>query len=700
MEKRHHLTIYTLIISAAGLAVNLALSKLMLYFSIPLYLDSVGTILAAILGGYLPGIIVGFFSNVINSLEDPITLYYAVVNILIACAAAFLADRDWFAKPGKAALAVLVFAFIGGGLGSGLTWLLYGFNFGTGITAPFAIALYEKLGLSIFLAQLTADFGIDVADKLITVIICYITIRLLPQDLMIKLSFRRACADAPLENALNVRLYHVRHSLRSKVVSLIAVTALILSGTATTIGYTLYTGTMTGHYENTATTVAEMSTQIPDGDSIEGYLATLEETDEYKKQESALKALRDCVPDVEYIYVYQIRADGCHVVFDVDTPELPGGSLGDVLPVEEQFQPYLETLLAGGTIPPVVSSGAYGWLLTAYAPIRDSSGATVAYAAADISMDDIVRDMAVFVIKMAALLFGVSIVIIAFALWFAERQLVDPINAMAEAADDFAYDNEKERVETTANLQALNIRTGDEIENLYGALKKTVTDVSKYITDISEKNEIISRMQHNIIISFANMVENRDLNTGRHIKRTAAYVNVIALELYREGKYPDVIDPGFISSISQNAPLHDLGKIEVSDSILNKPGRLTPEEFEQMKHHTTAGKKILLEIMGDNKEMDYLHEAVNMAAYHHERWDGTGYPERLRGEDIPVSARIMAVADVYDALISKRSYKEPMTADKAVGIIREESGTHFDPVVVDAFLKARDAIDEQTRKIE
>ena len=136
----------------------------------------------------------------------------------------------------------------------------------------------------------------------------------------------------------------------------------------------------------------------------------------------------------------------------------------------------------------------------------------------------------------------------------------------------------------------------------------------------------------------------------------------------------------------RSAPLHDVGKISISDTVLNKPGKLNDEEYAIMKTHTTAGKKIIEDAIGTLEGESYLMEARNMAAYHHERWDGKGYPESLHGEAIPLSARIMAVADVFDALVSRRSYKEPFTFEKSMEIIKEGAGTQFDPKCVEAFI--------------
>lgn len=198
-------------------------------------------------------------------------------------------------------------------------------------------------------------------------------------------------------------------------------------------------------------------------------------------------------------------------------------------------------------------------------------------------------------------------------------------------------------------------------------------------------HERVSRMQSGMITFMAEVVENRDDNTGGHIRRTAAYVERIAKELKRQGTYSGILTDRYMEDMIVAAPLHDIGKIHIPDVVLNKPGKLTDEEFEIMKTHTTAGEELLTHAKGELGESGYLNTAIEMAAYHHEWWNGKGYPYGISGEEIPLCARIMAVADVFDALTSKRCYKEAMPLEKAYAIIREESSTHFDPMVVSAF---------------
>lgn len=198
-------------------------------------------------------------------------------------------------------------------------------------------------------------------------------------------------------------------------------------------------------------------------------------------------------------------------------------------------------------------------------------------------------------------------------------------------------------------------------------------------------HEQVSGMQSGMIALMAEIVENRDDNTGGHIRRTAGYVENIAKELKKQDVYSDILTDTYVKDMIVAAPLHDIGKIHVSDGVLNKPGKLTEEEFEIMKTHTIAGEELLAYAKEEIGESGYLNRAVEMAAYHHEWWNGKGYPYGISGDEIPLCARIMAVADVFDALTSKRCYKSAMPLEKAYAIIREESGTHFDPAVVEAF---------------
>ena len=215
---------------------------------------------------------------------------------------------------------------------------------------------------------------------------------------------------------------------------------------------------------------------------------------------------------------------------------------------------------------------------------------------------------------------------------------------------------------------------------------------------VAEQTQHIVRMSDNLVMGMAVMVESRDHSTGGHIRRTREGVRIL-LETMKEHP-PEGYDltENFCKYLIKAAPMHDLGKIAVDDEILCKPGRFTPEEYEKMKSHAAEGGRIVHEILKDTEDDAFHLLAEHVARYHHERWDGSGYPEGLKGAAIPPEARIMAVADVYDALVSKRVYKESLPFDRADAIMREGMGSQFDPALREAYETARPALEAYYRQ--
>ena len=203
----------------------------------------------------------------------------------------------------------------------------------------------------------------------------------------------------------------------------------------------------------------------------------------------------------------------------------------------------------------------------------------------------------------------------------------------------------------------------------------------------------INHLQDASICVMVSLAEFRDETTGNHIRRTQEYVRMLAHELAKLPRHSALLTPSYIEQMSKSAPLHDVGKIAIPDHILLKPGKHTPEEFAIMKTHAQRGYDMLKragEHMGEQGE--FLTLAMEIAGCHHEKWDGSGYPIGLAGDAIPLPARVMAVADVFDALLARRPYKEPMSTAQAISIILEGRGTHFDPDVVDAFMELQDEL--------
>ncbi|MBP5385681.1 MAG: HD domain-containing protein [Lachnospiraceae bacterium] len=690
-------TLKKIIFYAVAVLINIGGNRLVLLLGLPLFFDSIGTMLSAVIGGYLPGMLVGYMTNIINMTADPENVYYASLNVLIAAAAAFLARRGFFKKFHKALLTVPVFALIGGTLGSVFTYLIYGFGLGEGISAPFARQLLNSGHLSVFWAQMISDTSIDLLDKLLSVIIVFLVLKLIPEHLLtgLHMTHWRQTPLSDEEKKAAKSHYRGSLSLRRKVVVIISVIMFFVASVTTAISYILYHNFAIKQYTYTGKHVAQLAAASIDGNRVNAYLNDGATVAGYRYTADRLESILKSSPDIAYVYAYQIREDGCHVVFDVDTDEVEASALGDVIPFDESFMEYVPTLLAGGSIQPIITNDTYGWLLTDYEPVFDSKGNCVCYAAADISMADIRKDEVSFLIKVASLFLGFFVLILTLCIWLANYHLIYPVNAMTLAARDFASNTEKARDKSVERLESLAIVTGDELEDLYESLSKTIAETVEHLEDVRIKGEEIARIQNGLIYVLADMVESRDQNTGDHVRKTAAYVDLIMKQMRKEGLFTDILTDEYIEDVVNSAPLHDIGKIEVPDAILNKPGKLTDEEFEIMKTHTTAGSAIITNAMSLVSDSRYLREAKNLSTYHHEKWNGSGYPYGISGKKIPLSARVMAVADVFDALLSKRSYKEPFTFEKAMDIIKEGSGTHFDPQVVKAFEDAS----EEVRKV-
>ena len=679
-----------MVLCVACIAVNMLGARIALALGLPVFLDSVGTIFAGVLGGYVPAIIVGYLTNLINGVFDGATVYYGVISVLIAMLAAYAGNHGWFKKLPLILLSIPLFAFIGGGLGSVLTYFLYGAGIGEGISAPIAWQIYNSGALDEFGSQLSADLLIDLVDKAMSVLLVALVYHLLPEAFLEKLDFtpwkQTPLSRTELDAAMDTKSRGM--SLQAKFAVAAGFIVVFVSVMTTVISYITFHQSMIEEASNNAVGITNLMAQAVDPDRVDEYMAEGESAPGYLETEQRLAEIRDSFPGVQYVYVYQIRDDGCHVVFDPDTADEAGSDPG--VPFDPTFEEYLPTLLAGGAIEPVVSNDSYGWLLTVYTPLADSTGATACYLAADISMEQLVADEFSFLARAIALFAAFFVLICSVVLWLVKYDIILPVNTISRAADDFMLGDESVRSVSATKMEAIDIRTGDEIENLFEAVNQMSQEAVRYTAEAQEKSETIERMQDNLIMVMADLVESRDKFTGDHVKNTAAYTLVIMNQMRREGVYPDQLTNEFISNVYKSAPLHDVGKIVVSDTILNKPGRFTDEEFAIMKRHTIAGQEILENAKGAVSEASYLDEAQRLAAYHHEKWDGSGYPYGLAGDEIPLSARIMAVADVFDALVSKRSYKEGFPIEKALSIIEEGIGSHFDPQVARAFLHAQD----------
>jgi len=683
---RKRSNIFALIMCLMGVVINMALNSLVSALDLPLYLDTVGTVLVAALGGYLPGVIVGFFTNAVKALSNPASLYYGTVNISIAFITPAFFSKGWHKKISGIIGMILLFTLIGGGLGALIPWLIEDISFdGEAVSS----VIYETLHVSRGAAQFSAGLIRDLPDKAITVLLVLAAVRLIPESsrhlFRFSMWLQRPVAE---DEAAHIGQSSVRvMSLRKKTLLVLGLSMATVAVAASSASLIIYTDALIDDHIRIAQGTARIAAGELNGDHIDDYLKSGGDTEEYRRLERELRNILVSTTDIKYLYVYKIMDDGCHVVFDLDeTGEKPG----DVIPFDEGFSEYIPDLLAGRAVDPIITNDRYGHLLTVYEPVYDSDGRCACYVGADVDVGKLAVMRRSFIAKSASIFLGFFVLLCTFVIWLVDYQLIIPINTVARGMNELTHASaSQERMDEDVKMfRSLNIHTGDELENLYHSAGSMTRNQAEHLRSIRRLSDSTAKMQDGLIITMADLVESRDSDTGAHVQKTAAYVKIIVEGLKKKGYYLQKITPKFMSDVVRSAPLHDVGKINIPDEVLNKPGKLTDEEYEIMKTHTTAGKRIMENAISTVEGDNYLKEARNMAAYHHERWDGKGYPEGIHGEVIPLSARIMAVADVFDALTSPRVYKPAFPLEKALAILEEGKGTQFDPKCVEVFMDA------------
>ncbi|MBO4395786.1 MAG: HD domain-containing protein [Eubacterium sp.] len=693
-EKQSSKFVWVLGLILGSIGLNILGSQIAAWTGIVLYLDSIGTVVSSALGGYIPGIIVGFLTNMLKTISDTPSIYYGVINVLIAVFSAFFVRRGFFRNPLRLLAPIFATGILVGSLSSILTWFLYGFAT-EGITADLASYVHTHTFLGLFPSQITADVTVDLADKLVTFLIAFGIFHLIPKQF--KSNFHLTnWQQEPLSKEMlgSARKTSIRRmSLRTKILMVLIPSMLVIAAAATLISYEIYKHNNEEDYEQLASTVANLAADMIDPGRVDDYLELGAKADGYNAVKRSLLSLRESSDKIAYVYVLRVLEDGCHVVFDVDTNPNTSWDPGDIIQLDDAYDPYIPDMLEGHPIEPIITEDEYGWLMVVYKPVYNDAGRCVCYACVDVSMEALRSSGYTFLAKLFSLFFGLFIMILAIGLWLTEYHIILPTNSISYRVSHFAHDNKEAMGDHVRAIHELDIVTGDEVENLYHAVSKMADDDYQYMLDIQKKNDMIMQMQSGLIMILADIVESRDKCTGDHVRKTAEYTKIIMTSMKELDICTDQLTDEFMNNVYNSAPLHDVGKIHVSDAILNKNGKLTDEEFAIMKEHTTVGAQILdraIELVPDTS--GYLHEAKNLALYHHEKWNGSGYPMGIAGEDIPLSARIMAVADVFDALVSVRSYKKGMPFEKAMGIITEGSGSHFDPEVVRAFESAEDEV--------
>ena len=664
-----------------------------------------GTILTSALFGLIPGVVTAFFSGVISALIQGSAVYIMLPHMVLAIGAFFVSRQGFFKKLPTTLLSGAIFA----ALAFLLDLVLFDAMNGTSVSVIANLSTF--FGNTGFRNPKPLAIGLAVVfyfvDLLLEVALFHLIARFAPKKLL---------KGAELGSVYLEKDYKAPKFLTNSF-SLKTKTMFINATIFTLIGFALFVSSSKifeqnciESYNNITTGFARDATLLLDGDYVKYVSEASEDIDyldniavasimgeeEYYTTRERLETMYEKSSDrLTYVYVhtyYQDEAgDYCYrVLFDKDSPaEDPTVRPGYADYFDPDMLKYAPKLLDPNDrdeIGPIISNGRYGSLMSVYEPIFDSKGNKVAYIGVDVDIADIQNSLKVHNSKIGVLLIAILLVVLCISYEWTQVTVIEPIASLAQLSQDFAESNVTEWRNDPKNTGFPPITSGDEIETLYHAVNNTQLTVSDSFKKIEAQTEQLMKMEQNMVFTMAIMVEARDGNTGGHIKRTSTYIGILAREMRRQGKHLDVLTDDYIDHLILAAPLHDVGKIRIPDAILNKPGKLDDEEFAKMRLHTVYGAEIIGTALEGIEGESYLTIAKEIAEGHHEKYDGSGYPHRIKGTDIPLSARLMAVADVFDALMSKRPYKAPMSLEQATSIIVEGKGKHFDPDAVDAFL--------------
>jgi hypothetical protein len=379
--KKQHNDLKAFLLVLIGLGINLVCGWIASATQIPFYFDCIGTILAAMIGGFLPAVIVGFTTNLISSISDTTNMYYGVVNVLIAiCAAAFAQKGTLRKLSWKFIVPILYFTVIGGGLGSIISWGLFGDTLGSELPSSLANRIYANVVDDAFFAQLYAGMIIDLPDKLLSTIVAFLIYKGYPNHMR------------PRRNELDMDVIARKGlSLSGKISLSVTGVFIVAAAVVTLVSFRQFRDVMIEQESRYAQDVASFAATLVDCNHIDEYIERQNAAEGFYRTDRYLGLIYNSSEKIQYLYVYQIKPDGCHVVFDVDTPEVPGSETGEILPFDESFLPYVDDLLAGKPIDPIISDDAYGWLLSAYVPVYDDNGKCTAYVCVDVSMPNITQ---------------------------------------------------------------------------------------------------------------------------------------------------------------------------------------------------------------------------------------------------------------------------------------------------------------------
>lgn len=699
---------YRFILAIAATMLNVLLSYFASEFGLPLYLDCIGVVLVAMVAGSLPGIFVAVMTNALCVFYYRDSIYYSLISVLIAIISADFIEKNRYKKHINYMKLIVELAVLSGIMGIIFQLILLG-DVQFDQVADVASYVATRDSAAFYIVSTLLLIAINVVDKGMSVMIAVLIYNLIPSGVSKRIwncSFDMN-ASIKREGSSNRKSIGKRGTIRNREAVMVLIIVVSLAFVFTWVNISTNYGSDKEDAAKKAVAASSYVASFVDGDRIEEYLSDSSLVATYKNESytytsDMIRLFFDTYGDLDELSVYKIDDGRCRMIFACDDAFAKDGVVGQLSDLDKDMLYDLEHCTNESGKGTYSAHTRYGYSISSYVPVYDSEGDRVAYVVATVKTNlrsDYVRRYGMHSIL---LLSGVLMLVLSYGLWETGHHVVTPIESLEKSIDGFmdGIDDQNMLDKSVKELQKLDIRSGDEIERLYKSVCEMAVGTTEQMRNIRFLAKTKDKMQNGIIITMAEMVENRDSDTGAHIKKTAAYVRIILESLRRKGYYTEKLTDKYIAEVEMSAPLHDIGKINISDVILNKHGKLTDEEYAIMKTHTTAGKEILDDAISTIEGESYLKEARNMAAYHHEKWDGTGYPEGLHGQVIPLSARVMAVADVFDALVSPRVYKEAFPLERALEIIKDGSGKHFDPKCVEAFFDALPEIKAVMKKYQ
>ena len=563
-------------ICAAGIVLNVVCSALVKGFNLPIYFDTFGTVFIAVIGGYVPGIAVGFFTNLFAAKFDIEEMYFGFVSILVAIISAFLANKGYYEKFSKVIMTIPATALITAFFGALIDEMLKPVN------------SFDSLGN--FVQHYLNNFSIEMLDKGLAILAAFFLLKIIPLD--IKKDFRlmgkmQAPIPDEMRKAMSTKNSFIS-SLRTKmIINLMSIT-LIVAVSICAISYKIYQDSAVKERIRIADGIITMAVNEINPNRVDEYLQLGHQAEGYNEVENMLYKIRASNSDIKFIYVYKIMEDGCHVVFDLDTATVEASPPGDIQEFDESFEPLLDDLLAGRPIKPIITDDTYGYLLTIYKPVYNYQGQCVCYAGIDFSMDLISDYGRTFISKVIAIFSGAVIFIFVLGLSFIENNIILPVNTMAYCAKNFSYDSVEARESNVERMRELNIKTHDEIENLYAAFLKTTADSMHYF-------ENFKRAQ--IQVAVMDELAHKDALTG--LRNKTAYVEKTnefdaAIGAGTAEFAIIMIDVNFLKKVNDTYG-HEYGNI-----YLINAGKLACSVFGEENVYRVGGDEFVAVLDGEN----------------------------------------------------------------------------------------------------